>query len=138
MSEYNKAIRRSVENIWRGLQHAAIRESLDPVKIKKDGRTTVVFWKDGSATAVKCSLDDEYDSYMAFCAALGKKVFGSTNGVKRVLKETPIAVIDPVLLNEDGTPASKQIADKVLEQPRVYSSSTFTVHESDIAYPDVP
>lgn len=127
-----------VNNLWKAMRRTIMKNGVTPVKIKKDGRVTVVFWEDGTATAVKCGLEEKYDSYTAFCAALGKKVFGSTNGVKRVLKETPIAVIDPVLLNEDGTPASKQIADKVLEQPRVYSSSTFTVHESDIAYPDMP
>ena len=95
MSEYNKAIRRSVVNIWRGMQH-------DPVKIKKDGRVTVVFWKDGTTTAVRCGMDQKYDSYMAFCAALGKKVFGSNSALKRAIYDTPNEVVDPILLDSDG------------------------------------
>lgn len=116
----------------------ATRYLLTPTKIRKDGPVTVVFWKDGTATSVRCGVGEKYDSYMAFCAALGKKVFGSSSALKRVIQNCPVAVIDPVLLDPDGCPASSQIADKVLEQPRVYSSSTFTVHESDIAYPDMP
>lgn len=142
MSEYHNAVGNSIMGFLRGLQYAALREHLNPVRIKKDGRVTVVFWSDGTATSVKCSMDEKYDSYTAFCAALGKKVFGSNSVLKRVIQNCPVAVIDPVLLDPDGCPASSQIADMVMEQPRVYSSlsssSTFTVHESDIAYPDMP
>ena len=127
-----------VDNLWKAMRRTIMKNGVTPVKIKKDGRVTVVFWEDGTATAVKCGLEEKYDSYTAFCAALAKKVFGSNSALKRVIQNCPVAVIDPVLLDPDGCPASSQIADKVLEQPRVYSSSFFTVHESDIAYPDMP
>lgn len=131
-------LKQMMEKAVQAMKRQEIVEQYTPAKIKKDGRVTVVFWKDGTATSVKCSMDEKYDSYMAFCAALGKKVFGSNSALKRVIQNCPVAVIDPVLLDPDGCPASSQIADKVLEQPRVYTSSTFTVHESDIAYPDMP
>lgn len=132
MSEYNKAIRRSVENIWRGLQHAVIRDHLDPVKIRTSGRVTVVFWKDGTATSVKCSMDEKYDSYMAFCAALGKKVFGSNSALKRVIQNCPVAVIDPVLLDPDGCPASSQIAAASVEKPVYGKTYTCTYTCMDV------
>lgn len=68
-------------------------EKLTPVKIKKDGLVTVVFWQDGTATSVRCGASESYDDYVAFCAALAKKFFLSNSMVKRVLKNTPVEYV---------------------------------------------
>lgn len=64
-----------------------------PTKIRKDGMVTVVFWKDGTATSVRCGAGEQYDDYVAFCAALAKKPFLSNSGIKRVLKNTPVEYV---------------------------------------------
>ena len=90
--------RKTFELMWASLQNAAIRDHLDPVRIRKDGRVTVVFWKDGTTTAVRCSQDTEPNDYYAFCAALGKKVFGSNSKLKRTIDDCPmedVTVYDP-------------------------------------------
>ena len=62
-------------------------EILSPKKIIRSNNVTVVFWKDGSKTIVRCQNDDLDDDYTAFCAALGKKVFGSNSALKKVIKK---------------------------------------------------
>ena len=49
------------------------------------GPKTIVIWSDGSKTIVSCSKDDTYDGYIGFCAAVAKKMFGSTSQVKKVI-----------------------------------------------------
>lgn len=55
--------------------------------VKPGGIFTTVKWKDGSYTTVKASKDDCYapSPYMAFCAALAKKLYGSNAAVHRMV-----------------------------------------------------
>jgi len=54
---------------------------------KKGGLYTTVKWNDGTYTTVKASEDDESENspYMAFCAALAKKLYGSNSAVHRAV-----------------------------------------------------
>lgn len=52
------------------------------------GNKTIVLWSDGTKTIVTCGADDIFDPYAGFCAAVTKKVFGTTSIVKRILKTT--------------------------------------------------
>ena len=45
---------------------------------------TIVFWQDGTKTVVKCMDGEPFEKYAGFCAALAKKVFGSTSKAKKV------------------------------------------------------
>lgn len=66
-------------------------EKLDKIlpdgTIKPGGIFTTVKWKDGTYTTVKASKDDCYapSPYMAFCAALAKKLYGSNAAVHRMV-----------------------------------------------------
>ena len=53
--------------------------------IKFDKKFTTVTWQDGTTTRVGCMLEDEYNRYEAFCAALAKKVYKSTSAVKHIV-----------------------------------------------------
>lgn len=55
---------------------------------KKDNYYTDVLWADGTVTVVKLKENEDFDEYAAFCAALAKKVFGSTNAVNTIVKKT--------------------------------------------------
>lgn len=57
-------------------------------RMKKDNYYTDVLWEDGTVTVVKLREGEDFDEYAAFCAALAKKVFGSTNAVNNIVKKT--------------------------------------------------
>lgn len=45
---------------------------------------TIVFWEDGTKTVVKCMEGQQYEKYAGFCAALAKKIYGSTSKAKKI------------------------------------------------------
>ena len=53
--------------------------------IKFDKKFTTVTWQDGTTTRVGCMLEDEYNRYEAFCAALAKKIYKTTSAVKHIV-----------------------------------------------------
>ena len=44
-----------------------------------------ILWADNTKTIVSCGEADSYDYYSGFCAAVVKKLFGSTTHAKKVL-----------------------------------------------------
>ena len=56
-------------------------------KVIFSGPKTIVLWEDGTKTIVSCGAGDTYDYYAGFCAAVVKKLFGSTTHAKKVLGE---------------------------------------------------
>lgn len=67
-----------------------VKHDFTPVKILKSGSATVVFWKDGSKTVVKCGVNETPDDYDAFTAALAIKIFGNNSRLKKVIKEKTV------------------------------------------------
>lgn len=52
----------------------------------RDGRVeTIVGWLDGTATRVWLAKGEENDPYVAFTAALAKKVYGSNSAIHRIV-----------------------------------------------------
>ena len=64
-----------------------MREILTPTEILRSGNRTIVFWEDGDKTIVKRSENEEDDVYAAFTAALAKKLYGSGNAVKNIIRD---------------------------------------------------
>ena len=48
---------------------------------------TIVFWKDGTKTVVKCMKDEPYSEYYGFLCALGKKIYGTNAKLTRMIKQ---------------------------------------------------
>lgn len=48
---------------------------------------TIVLWRDGSKTVVKCQADDEYDKRIGLAMAICKKFFGNKGNYNDVFKE---------------------------------------------------
>ena len=115
----------SRKNLLSMIAQDAARYTITPVKIRKDGPVTVVFWKDGTATSVRCGAGEQYDDYVAFCAALAKKFFLSNSMVKRVLKNTPVETVRPVLLDDNKIHISEQ-------KPVTGKSYTFNISSVDV------
>ena len=61
-----------------------------PEKIYYRDRYTTVVWKDGTTTTVCCGENETFDKYSGFCAALAKKVFGSTTHVKGMIEKLDV------------------------------------------------
>lgn len=61
-----------------------------PVRIISNFPVTVVFWKDGTKTIVRCAKGDEYSVYSAFTAALAKKIFGSNSKLKKTIEKVTV------------------------------------------------
>ena len=57
-------------------------------KVIFSGPKTIVLWADGTKTIVSCGEADSYDYYSGFCAAVVKKLFGSTTHAKKVLGDS--------------------------------------------------
>lgn len=65
-------------------------EFLEPDRILKSKNATVVFWKDGTKTVVKCAKNEEPNEYDAFTAALAIKLFGTNSRVKKIIKNKTV------------------------------------------------
>lgn len=49
------------------------------------GKTSVLFFDDGTKSIVTCAEDTPYSEYNAFCAAYAKRKFGSNNQLKKLI-----------------------------------------------------
>ena len=54
-------------------------------KVIYSGPKTIILWADNTKTIVSCGEADSYDYYSGFCAAVVKKLFGSTTHAKKAL-----------------------------------------------------
>lgn len=72
------------DQICRLLEMQTIDESIK--KVIFNGDRTIILWKNGTKTVVKCADDEEFDYYSGFCAALAKKIFGSTAKAQRFME----------------------------------------------------
>ena len=61
--------------------------SVKSIEQSADHMTVVVLWADGDKTIVKRSENDPDDIYMAFTAALAKKIYGSNSAIKREISK---------------------------------------------------
>ena len=68
------------------IEFATISLKFIPIKIIKNGPATVVFWKDGTKTVVKCAPETTPSDYDAFTAALAIKIFGNNSRLKKMIK----------------------------------------------------
>lgn len=61
-----------------------------PVRILKSGIATVVFWKDGTKTVVKCAPETMPNDYDAFTSALAIKLFSTNSRLKKLIREKTV------------------------------------------------
>lgn len=75
-------------------------ESICPERIIRNGDYTIVFWFDGEKTVVKREVGSDDSKYVAFCAALAKRVFGSTDSVIKVINDADDERIKNLVVKE--------------------------------------
>ena len=66
------------------LSNVSIRTIPNVKRVVYNNPATIIFWSDGTKTVVKCMDGEPFEKYAGFCAALAKKVFGSTSKAKKV------------------------------------------------------
>lgn len=76
----------------KSIELTIVRQKFTPVKIIKNGPATVVFWKDGTKTVVKCAPETTPSDYDAFTAALAIKIFGNNSRLKKMMKVLTVKV----------------------------------------------
>lgn len=86
-----KKAKETVENLEKALEEEKrddIKEfsnDIDHVLFRNPW--TIVFWKDGSVTRVKCQKGDTYDREKGFAIAVIKHIFGDTNYFNTIFKK---------------------------------------------------
>lgn len=86
-----KGLSKAIENVKIEMEKAWIRQPVNKffdiksIEVSVDHRTVVVVWSDGETTKVVRSENDPDDIYMAFTAALAKRLYGSNSAVKRTI-----------------------------------------------------
>lgn len=58
-----------------------------PKQIIVSGPATIVLWEDDTKTIVKCAEGETPDLYIAFTAALAKKIYGANSRLKKTIKK---------------------------------------------------
>lgn len=101
-----KIIFRNADEIER-CAHDAVPVKYIPERIIYNCAATIVFWKDGDKTVVKCSPGEKYNRYHAFCAALAKKVYGNNSRTNKY-----------VSMGQDQTRDYKTAGDMKKEEPQ--------------------
>lgn len=86
-------------------------ENITPNKIWRNGPWTIVEWRDGTKTKVKAEESDALNPYSGFCAALAKKVFGTTGKAVKAMDNAVYAAGEKARERK-----RKAVAAKVLKQ----------------------
>lgn len=63
------------------------KTGMDIQRIVFNPPATIVFWKDGTKTVVKCQKDQEFNPYFGFCTAVAKRIYGNNSRVNRMVEE---------------------------------------------------
>lgn len=71
---------------------------------------TTILWTDGTSTVVHCGEGDSFERYYGFCAAVIKKLFGSTGAAKRTIDKYDLDLEKERKASERQKKIDKQLA----------------------------
>lgn len=89
------------------------------------GSKTIVLWTDGTKTIVSCGEGDAFDPYAGFCAAVTKKVFGSTSQAKKVMEKYGNNHTTEASRLDDVAVGFMELNKKCIEAVRNFRTSMF-------------
>lgn len=91
-----------------------------PKRIERSGDVTRVHWNDGTVTAVRlCEQDKGHDSnYVAFCAALAKRLYGSNSALHSIVDESMADHQDAVIAEARKARAEREEENKRIAHDR--------------------
>lgn len=87
---------------------------IDRILRNDEGRTTIVYWKDGTKTVAHCMDGEEPDLYMGFAACVMKKIYGTAGKAKKIIEEH-----DEETQTRLKAEAEKKEREKLAEQARI-------------------
>ena len=61
--------------------------SLNIDRVIFNNPATIIFWKDGSKTTVKCTKGQEFNKYYGFCAAVAKHALGNNSRINQIVAQ---------------------------------------------------
>ena len=86
--------------------HVSTWQALGVKNIIFNPPATIVFWTNGDKTVVKCQEGQEYNPYFGFCAAVAKRIYGSTttvnNFVDKKVEESGLKKIEKKPVNPEA------------------------------------
>lgn len=85
-----KSLRDAVTQFFRNTYHKPTPRITNRLAIDRviyDGPATVVFWKDGTKTVVKCHGDDVFSERVGLLMCIAKKAYGGNGAFNDVLAE---------------------------------------------------
>lgn len=84
----------SLDHSWDGLPHIELdgyiigRTAYDPIeRVIFNDPATIVIWKDGTKTVVKCQEGDTFSRELGLAMAISKKFFGNKGKYNEVFKK---------------------------------------------------
>lgn len=89
-----------------------------PVKIERMDKATAVHWNDGTVTVVRRCEDEPDSLYTAFCAALAKKIYGSTSKVHDVCDMHTVEYMNEQKEKEKKAAREEQLRQEKLRHDR--------------------
>ena len=72
---------------WDSVKNQSVCLS-DPDRIIFNPPATIVFWKDGTKTVVKCAEGEKFDPYTGFCYAFTEHFLGSISRIKKLCQKS--------------------------------------------------
>lgn len=72
---------------WDSVKNQSVCLS-DPDRIVFNPPATIVFWKDGTKTVVKCAEGEKFDPYTGFCYAFTEHFLGSISHIKKLCQKS--------------------------------------------------
>lgn len=66
---------------------------VEPERVFLNGNHTTIVWPDGEKTTVGVGPDTAYDEYAGFCAAIVKRLFGSSREAQKFLDKVKIVQV---------------------------------------------
>jgi hypothetical protein len=64
-----------------------------PKEVIFQGDRTIVKWKDGTTTIVKCMEGDEFNKEMGFTMALAKKIYGKHYVIRDIISNAKVQLV---------------------------------------------
>lgn len=87
-----------------------------PKRLLHSGPKTIAFWDDGTKTVISLSEGTPYDKSTAFCWALAKRIFGSTNAIKKIAETVTVEQKIKTKKNEpDEKPTPVQVPESTAD-----------------------
>lgn len=97
---------------------AYVVPEIEQVIFNDESATTVLIWKDGEKTIVRCGQGETFDRYTGFMAAICKRLFGGTTTAKKLMNSVDKKYQAELKAQEEAKAKAKREAEEKGAQER--------------------